>query len=557
MRSAEPLDLLALVSGLLEITDPRRADPFAAEDAEPGPNLRDLVDSFVETPVPETTAVLAAIRAFTSDELLAARIGRELAARRDRLPEWLEELSEATPEPDVWHLTEVLGDGDDYLYGVVLPTGEELSALVYVDHNLGGAVKDAFITPLPVATLAATIRDQTAAEPDQTLLPVDPAAARAAIELAIERGAITYPPLESDSWPMCRPMVEWMLRMLPPGGQVPARPAWTEPQLDALQAGFFASSHGSLLDDADHRTLLGSVLWYASDYGPGDPLRWSEVKLEILLLDWFPRKVIADRAYLGLLPELLAAFIPYAHEQSGVRDALTETALAALRSMTPDYLSRIGSAPESLADQLAALLGGSGDADISELLDQLGLDIDAEPQSWEQMMLASLEAAVGGAEQLRNLDADPLPDEPFAWDGIAEDIRPVVTAMLEFCDRCADALLDVEHRTAMRRFLARAAVADPAVFRRRATPNRGAAAVAWVICRANGTAGTYRSGELTSGQLMAFFGVKGSASQRAEPLLKAIGVQPYGFSYDPQLGTPDLLVSSCRADLIEQRRRSG
>jgi hypothetical protein len=28
---------------------------------------------------------------------------------------------------------------------------------------------------------------------------------------AIEHGARMLPPLESDSWPICRPIVEWML----------------------------------------------------------------------------------------------------------------------------------------------------------------------------------------------------------------------------------------------------------------------------------------------------------------------------------------------------------
>lgn len=557
LHSDEPLDLLALVSGLLEVTDPRRADPFAGDDAEPGPNLHDLVDSFLGTPAPEISAVLAVIRALTPDELLAARIGRELARRRDRLPAWLQTLGSATLQPDVWFLTHVLGDGDDYLYGVTLPTGEELSALVYVDHNLGGVVKDAFIAPTSLVSMTSTISRETH-DPDQTLRRVDPAEARAAVEQAIERGAMTYPPLESDSWPMCRPLIEWMLRMLPTGGDAPRRPVWNEPERDALKDGFFASAYGSGLDDDDHRALLESVLWYATDYGPGDPLRWSAVKLEILLLDWFPRKVIADRDYLSLLPGLLEAFIPYAHERAEVREELTRDALSSLATMTPDYLGRIGSAPTSPADQLAALLGAYGvEGDISGFLNELGLKEDGEQLSWQQMMLQDMEEAVGGAQQLQNLDTDPLPDEPFAWDDIAEDIRPVVSAMLADCDRCADELLDIEHRTAMRRFLARAAAADPSVFRRRAATNRGAAAVAWVICRANGTAGTYGiGGALTSGELMEFFGVKGSASQRAEPLLKAIGVNPYGFGSNPLLGTPDLLVSSRRADLIERRRRT-
>ena len=45
-------------------------------------------------------------------------------------------------------------------------------------------------------------------------------------------------------------------------------------------------------------------------------------------------------------------------------------------------------------------------------------------------MLEGLDRAVGGRIQLMELDDDPLPDEPFEWAGIADDIRPVVGEML-------------------------------------------------------------------------------------------------------------------------------
>ena len=53
---------------------------------------------------------------------------------------------------------------------------------------------------------------------------------------------------------------------------------------------------------------------------------------------------------------------------------------------------------------------------------------------------------------------------------------------------------DVEHRTAMRRFLARVARNDPKVFARKGSPVRGAAAVAWVIATGNRTAGVWSEG---------------------------------------------------------------
>lgn len=142
LRSEEPLEFLDMVSGLLEVTDPRSRDPFSPEQR---PGIEALVESFVGMPYAETTAALTAIKALTADEVLAARIGNELEARRQTIPEWLTVLDRARPDLDVWFMTHVLGDGDDYLLRVVLPTGTALSALVHVDHNMGSVVKDAFV----------------------------------------------------------------------------------------------------------------------------------------------------------------------------------------------------------------------------------------------------------------------------------------------------------------------------------------------------------------------------------------------------------------------------
>src|SRR6478736_3940510 len=85
--------------------------------------------------------------------------------------------------------------------------------------------------------------------------------------------------------------------------------------------------------------------------------------------------------------------------------------------------------------------------------------------------LCELAVEVGGDDVLEALDDSPLPDEPFDWTGIAEDIAPRVREVLEMVDRCCHDLLGVEYRTACRRVLARAAVGDPKAFRR--TPSCG------------------------------------------------------------------------------------
>ena len=538
LRSDDPLDLLAVVSGLLEVTDPRSADPFARDEQRA--SLADLVESFVETPYAETTAALTAVRALVTDELLAARIGREVESRRHPMPEWLTGLSRPRIEPDVWFLTHVLGDGDDYLFGITLPSGASLSALVYVDHNLGTVVKDAFVVPRPLTELVGMV-GQTMDDPDQSLTRTDPATARAVVEAAIEHGSLLYPPLSSDSWPMCRPLVEWMLRLLPADGAAPERDEWSEEGRTAIANDFFASRFGAPLDHEDERSLLHSVLWFGTDQATGDPLRWSPVTVELLLEDWFPRKVVAEPSLLVKLPNLVRAFIRYCHDRQGIRAELTDETLAAVDHFEPTYQRVVRSAcPQGPA----ALMAGLFEPHADEALDRrLG-----------EIFLEGLDRVAGGRTHVVNLDDSPLPDEPFEWAGIPDDVRPAVAEVLEACDRCAGELLDVEHRTAMRRFLGRAAVADPALFRRRASPTRGAAAVAWVICRANDTVGGAGSA-LSVGELLAWFGVRGSVSQRAEPLLRANGVDPHDMYGSMDLGTVDLLTSERRADMIRVRDR--
>lgn len=172
----------------------------------------------------------------------------------------------------MWFLTHVLGDGDDYLMGVTLPSGHALSALVYVDHNLGGVVKDAFIGPETLEDLAIKMGTLLEDE-DQSLTRTDPVTARAVVEAAIASGSQLHPPLTSDSWPMCRPMVEWMPRMLPRRGVAPERREWSDEEVAAIAEEVFASLYGAPDDREDELDLVQSLLRFGTSYATGDPFR--------------------------------------------------------------------------------------------------------------------------------------------------------------------------------------------------------------------------------------------------------------------------------------------
>ena len=574
VRARHPLDLLALVSSLLAVVDPRPKDPFdPVPDAEiaargrgtrPGGSseavsLELLVESFQEVVRPETTAMLAVIAEMAGDELLRARLRREVAGRGHHLPPWLDHLGDVSVHRSV-EMVHVLGDGDNIILGVHIPPRHELSAVVYIDHNLGTLVKDAFVVPDAIDGLIDVMR-RTADDPDTEWRDIALADARVRITEAIELAAITYPPFESDTWPACRPLVEWLTRKLPGGGKGYVRPEWTEADRRALAERFRASQFGGRHRTRDARDLLDSILWFGTDYGPGDPLRWSPVAVEILLTDWIPRKIVAPWAYLAQVPDVLRDFVRFSHHERGIRPALTEETVAAIDEFEPAYHALIRSPRPQGPAALLARLGvidpegpwddALADEDDEEYEDEEYDDEDLP--SYRELMLDSVAREVGGRDELQALTDEPLPDEQVAWDRVADDIAPEVRRVADLCDRwCDEAVGSTECRTACRRLLGDIAAGDASVFRRRAKTESAAAGVCWLVGSANRLFDP-RYGGLLVKDLVRWFGLSGSPSQRRRTLLRAAGIADEGWG-PVRLGAR-YLVAAHRRRLIERRER--
>ncbi|MGH8862266.1 MAG: DUF6398 domain-containing protein [Jatrophihabitantaceae bacterium] len=455
MTAAEPLTLLALASGLIAALETDRPRPFAADPPPPVPTHGEFVQTLIEVPTAETSGLLAAFAGLSGDAVLRARVRRELAARPYVLPGWLEALPETAPSRVV-EFTDVLRDGESILLGARLADGSELTAVLYLDHNAGGVVKDAFVVADDLdAVLGALVKVGADKAADLAVRDLDPADARVRLTDAIRFGAITYPPFETDTWPACRPIVEWLCAGLPDGGAQNERHEWTDPELAAVMERFLASPPGAGFDGADHRGLLDSLLWYGTGYGNGDPLLWSRTRIEILLLDWFPRKIVADSTYLAKLPDLLRAFVRFGHGERGIRAGLTDEALDAVDEYEAEYQQAIR-APRPQGPM--ALLAAMGALDPDGPWD--------DGPSWQESALERLARAVGGEQALADLDAAPLPDEAFSWDGIPDDVHDMVGRILASCDETVLPVLGVEYRTACRRLLHRVATGDVTGLRR-------------------------------------------------------------------------------------------
>jgi len=332
--SGDPMELLGLAAMVIEVA--YRDD----RDDDERPALDGLVESFIGVPIPETTALLAVLaEILIYEDTLRGQCRREVAARGDDLPAWLTGLSDLTIERVV-RMTHVLGDGDELLIGSRLSDGQPLTCAVFVDHNYYSFITDAFFVPTTVDELV-DLASRSNDDPDTTFVEMSLADARTWIEHGIDFDDHFHIE-DTDTWPACRPLVLWLASLMPEGGAEyePAQSSWPETQ--ALLDKFFASLMGQPFADPDHRTLLSACI----DENNGDALRWSEARLH-MNLDWpfgFTEYHGSTQAALAV-PDLLRAYIPFAHAQSGIRDQLTAEALAAIDAAEPGYRESV------LADQ--------------------------------------------------------------------------------------------------------------------------------------------------------------------------------------------------------------
>jgi len=537
LRDEHPLALLGMASGLLNALDPRNDNPFDRTETPERPPLGELLDSLAGAGEPEAAALALTMAHLGADDLARTRTVRTARTHAQHLPRWLEELDRLVVA-GAEEIRDELRDSFNVLVHTRLG-GHDLTAVVLVDFNLGTIVKDCFFADRSLDELNALWRQQDDAPTDIRSLSL--ADARARIADAVETGARTWPPEESDDWPASRPLLEWILRSMPTGGTGFDRPEWPEEETGRLADRFLASSYGQAFASSEDRSIVDDLLWYRTGYGYGDPLRWSGAAVEILLLDWYPRKILAERELLLRMPDVLRAFIQFAHAESGLDESLTAETLQALDGFEPEYRSAVGrprrQGPEALLERMGVLDPLAEDPDDP-------LDF-ADLERFQRSVLAEM---VGGEPQLDRLTAEPLPDEPFDAQGIPDQIAGRVAETLALVDRCCEELLDMEHRTAVRRLLHDVAIADPRSFDGRSKPRTAAAGLCWMVGRANESVGY---GDLQTQELMAWFGLKTAPVARAESIRRALGLDP--LSWPGSLGSARYLTGRRRAALVEQR----
>jgi hypothetical protein len=159
------------------------------------------------------------------------------------------------------------------------------------------------------------------------------------------------------------------LALLPEGEQPPVH-RLSDLERNEVVAGFLASPEAAGIGGPDGRPTASVVAWcarasvdFAVDENAGDPLRWSPIAVELMLLDWAPRQLSASHDAAPWLPEVLAAFTGYAARVQGqtperlelTQSAITEAAVRYTDLMTGDALG------EPVTDILARMVADGVD----------------------------------------------------------------------------------------------------------------------------------------------------------------------------------------------------
>jgi hypothetical protein len=297
-----------------------------------------------------TPAALLVLRALAS--VAPPPYGEHARREVDRLaaggvPERRWATAVGTGDPTVAWLSSdpIDDDGVSVMIGFDGP-GEPCTIGVYIDHNLGGSAKDAFVVPASVDEVLARLResDEGFAELEYRSISLTEASARC--KAAFDMTDMTLDPPTSEDLDHLRALVVARLAKLPAGGAVPGPAVLEEDERERVLAEFLESDDITDLrpigDEQDQdevvEHLAHHVMTYSLEYAGGTPLRFSPVMAELFCLDWAPRKIAADGDAFRLLPDVLAAWIRFVGRRRGIPHESVRAAVEAAYDHAPEMI---------------------------------------------------------------------------------------------------------------------------------------------------------------------------------------------------------------------------
>lgn len=295
-----------------------------------------------------TEKALSLLRALTAvgGEAITKRSSAaadRLSARQVREPRWLEQLGRAQPRRALLIAEETFDDGLSVLIEFVHPAEEAVTCGIYVDHNLGGLVKDLFLVGVPLDEVQAMLRERAPAGVGLVVRELDLAEARARVHRALEILERTLdPPVDDEVWSLRALLDTWITR-LPHGFELPAKfEDFSSEERDQLLGEFLDSRFGKRWRaDEVAADAAETIIDFGADYNYGGPLRWSPVVVEIFMVSWLPRKITGDDQFFSRIADVLPDWVSFAARTRAVPDELLLETTAAVAEYRQAMLNAV------------------------------------------------------------------------------------------------------------------------------------------------------------------------------------------------------------------------
>ncbi len=286
-----------------------------------------------------TLRALAAVGA-ESYASLARQAADRLARAGVAEPPWIGSLDRARPAGALLMCEE---DGFDDGVTVIVEfraSGEEPHTVgIYIDHNMGGLVKDVFLAG-SLRSVSELMGSHGANQQRLELRELDLAEARARVERALDiLDHALDPPVNEEVRPL-RALINARMATLPVGGSLPDDDReFTPEDSEQLLAEFVDSPEGQRWSgDEVAQNVAELAIEFGVGYNHGGPLRWSPVVVEIFMTSWLARKATFEQEFFERVPEVLRDWVKFAGHRRGIPAAALREAVTAVKRFRNEML---------------------------------------------------------------------------------------------------------------------------------------------------------------------------------------------------------------------------
>lgn len=216
-----PQMLVLMASTLVDSVTPRSfpPPPVRADDSTPAEALAALIKTLLLDGSPQGAALARAVGDLVGDDAVADGTRRSLMSLDLSVPDWVGELHNSRID-GVLEIVDGATATRSLVIGVALSGSLHLSVVVNLDSGIPARLSDAYV----LATSVAEIRDSwDAASRRDTRDGIESSwmefptleEAHSTVGEALSSGALQF--VTTDTWPACRPLVEWVFSLTTTG----------------------------------------------------------------------------------------------------------------------------------------------------------------------------------------------------------------------------------------------------------------------------------------------------------------------------------------------------